>query len=401
MRKWSTAELKSLTDYAKEGLTNEEIGIKLNRSKNSVEWKFYKNLRIRKNDLRLPKFSREELYNLYHNKKLTISQIAHNFKCSRTFIFNEMKRLKILGDGKRCAKRPKRIPKKDYKKLIPAKAFIMGVLCGDGSIYKQLVKWKGYEYFSYGVALSSIDKDFVHEFKRAIKKVYGITVKTHIIPGGIEKVPSGYSECKDKFIAKVSWKKVYEDLIRYGNFETYSWRVPLEIIKGRKELVACFLRGFFDSEGSVDVKNRSIEVTSCNKHGLENIQELLKKFKILATLGLSNKGLFRLRFSFSVYLKIFKEKINFSIERKRNSLEKAINSLKEEYKYSAEDYWKVLRLRIKSYSSNRISMITGVPRSTVKSWFKKPAYIVKGELKLCILPDDWDLLIDEFPFLVK
>jgi len=401
MKKWSKTEISSLISYARKGLSNEEIAIKLDRTKNSVEWKLYKNLRMRKNDLRLARFSGEELHNLYYNKKLTLGQIAQNFKCSKTFIFSKMEELKIPRDRKRCAKRPKRIPRKSYKKLTPAKAFIMGVLCGDGSIHRQIVKWKGYKYVSYGVQLNSIDKDFVHEFKKAMKKVYGITVKTHRIPGDIRKLPSGYSECKDQFIAKVSWKKVYEDLIRYGNFGTYSWRVPIEIIRGHKELAAYFLRGFFDSEGSVDIKNRSIEVTSCNKRGLKDVQELLKKFKILATLGLSKKGLFRLRFSSSIYLKFFKEKINFSIERKRNVLKKAINSLKEEYKYSAEDYWKVLRLRIKSYSSNKISMITGIPRSTVKSWFKKPAYIVKGELKLGILPDDWDLLIDEFPFLVK
>jgi intein-encoded DNA endonuclease-like protein len=401
MRKWSKAEIESLISHAKKGLTNEEIALKLNRTKDSVEWKLYKNLRIRKNDLRLPKFSEEELYDLYYNKKLTLEQIAQNFKCSVAFILNKMKKLKIPRDRKRCVKKSKRIPKKDYKKLTPAKAFIMGVLCGDGSIHKQLVKWKGYEYFSYGVWLNSIDKDFVHEFKKAVKEVYGIIIKTHRIPGGIRKLPSGYSECKDQFIAKVSWKKVYEDLIRYGDFGTYSWRVPIEIIRGHKELIAHFLRGFFDSEGNIDIKNRSIEVTSCNKRGLEDVQELLKKFKILATLGMSKKSLFRLRFSSSAHLKIFKEKINFSIKRKRNALGKAINNLKKEYKYSAEDYWNVLRLRIKRYSSNKISMITGIPRSTVKSWFKKPAYIAKRELKLGILPDDWDLLVDEFPLLVK
>ncbi|MEM5772741.1 MAG: LAGLIDADG family homing endonuclease [Candidatus Aenigmatarchaeota archaeon] len=400
-RRWNKTEINLLVKYAKERLSNEEIARRLNRSKDSIEWKLYKNLKIRKNDLRLPKFERNKLYELYYKKGLSLQEIAKVFGCSTTYIFKQMKKFQIPRDRNRYRKTPLEIPNKNYKTLTPAKAYILGVLCGDGMLYRKLIKYKGYKYFNYFLGLRVTDKEFADEFKNKIKNVYGIIAKKCNIPPGIRITPSGLSKCKRQYIVYLQRKKVYEDLKRYGEFNSYVWRVPQEIIKNNDKLIiSSFLKGFFDSEGSVDISNRAIEATSSNKNGLEDIRFLLSKFGIFTKIELAKKGrkLYKIRFSFSNYLEIFRKEIGFTIKRKEYALDKIIKN-KKKYRYSAEDYWNVLRLRVKNYTSNQISIITGFPRSTIKSWFKKPAYIAIQSVKLNLLPKDWDLLTQRFPFL--
>jgi len=102
--KWRENEIKLLLKYSKEGLSNEEIAKKLNRTKDSIDWKLYKNLKIRKSDIRLPKFNRKQLYNLYYKKKLKLKEIAKMFNCSRTYISRQMEKLKIPRERKRCGR---------------------------------------------------------------------------------------------------------------------------------------------------------------------------------------------------------------------------------------------------------------------------------------------------------
>ena len=401
-RNWNKTEINLLLEYAKKGLSNEEIAKRLNRTKNSIEWKLYKNLKIRKNDLRLPKLKRNQLYTLYYKKRFTLKNIAKLFDCSTTYVFNQMKKLKINRDRNRCRRKPLEIPNKNYKKLTPDKAYILGVLCGDGMLYKNLVRYRRYKYFKYYLGLRVTDRDFAEEFKSKIRNVYGINPNEYEILGGIKKTPFGYSNCKKQIIVSLGRKKVYEDLNKYGNFGTYVWRVPKEVRNGDEFLVSSFLRGFFDSEGSVDTSSGSISAFSSNKTGLEDIRFLLGRLGIFtkAERAKKERTLYRIRFSFSKYLKIFREKINFTIKRKRYALDTIIKN-KKKYRYSSDDYWKVLRLRLINYSSNKISDITGFPRSTVKSWFKKPAYIVLQEINLNKKPNDWNLLVKKFTFLKK
>ena len=300
-------------------MLNEEIARKLKRSKNSIEWKLYKSLKIRKNNIRLPKFNRNQLYCLYYKKGFTLKRIAKLYNCSVTYVFNQMEKQEILRDRNRCLRKPLEIPIKNYKKLTPAKAYILGTLCGDGILCKSPVLNGGYRYFNYYLGLRVTDKEFAKEFKNKIKDTYGIEPKQSDIPAGKRRTPSGYSKCKQQIIVYLQRKKVYEDLKTYGEFSTYIWKVPKEIKNGSEFLISSFLRGFFDSEGSVDISNGAVEATSVNKNGLEDIKVLLAKFRIFTKVEPAKKErkLYRIRFRFSMYLKIFRNKINFTIKRKR------------------------------------------------------------------------------------
>lgn len=62
-----------------------------------------------------------------------------------------------------------------------------------------------------------------------------------------------------------------------------NWKVPEEImISSDNQLISSFLRGFYDSEGSVLRGPRSfgISVSSINQDGLTQIKILLEKMKI-------------------------------------------------------------------------------------------------------------------------
>ncbi|MEM5883042.1 MAG: LAGLIDADG family homing endonuclease [Candidatus Aenigmatarchaeota archaeon] len=401
-REWSKFDIKLLLEYSRKGLSNEEIARKLKRTKYSIQWKLYKNLKIRKNDLRLPKFKVDTLNKLYYENGLTLKEIAKRFNCSESYVFNQMKKLKIPRDRRRCGRKPLAIPNKNYKKLTPDKAYILGVLCGDGMLYKFLASYKNYKFFNYYLGLRVVDKEFAKEFVNKIKNVYSVNATVSKIPAGIRKTPVGYLKCKQQVLVSLRRKKIYEDLARYGKFTTYSWRVPQEIKNGSRLIISSFLRGFFDSEGSVDISNGAVEACSFNKEGLKDISFLLGKFGIFTKVKRAKKdrNLFRIRFGFSGYLKVFRDNINFTIKRKKEALDRIIKN-KRKYKYCPEDYWKVLRLRIKGYTSNEISSMTRIPRSTVKSWFRRPAYIALQAMRLNKKPDDWYLLAEHFPFLKK
>ncbi len=214
------------------------------------------------------------------------------------------------------------IPNKNYKKLIPERAYILGVMCGDGCIFSGMAHKGKWDYKLYIIHLSVKDKDFVDEFMRCIRKVYGI-------------VPSLYYRDRNKlnnkwsniWVAKISRKKVYDDLSHY-KLGTNDWEIPKEIkTSGDLNIIGSFLKGFYDSEGSVLKGPRSfnIVVHSNNLRGLLEIKYLLKKIGIDSCKMMKDKRPNRNPTFFFAILKrknleIFLNEVGFSIQRKQNKL---------------------------------------------------------------------------------
>jgi intein-encoded DNA endonuclease-like protein len=138
----------------------------------------------------------------------------------------------------------RRIPSLELLEPSEDLAYIIGVLCGDGSAWEKRRIHKGYRR---GVIyLESKDREFVEEFAIRIGRVLNRT------PPKVNVKSIGY------YYVQVESRTLYELL-----------KKPIDIEKIRKYVEHCercmamFLRGFFDSEGSVN-KNGYITATNSN-----------------------------------------------------------------------------------------------------------------------------------------
>lgn len=70
---------------------------------------------------------------------------------------------------------------------------------------------------------------------------------------------------------------IFEDLERYGNVDSFNWKIPKEILDSNKKIIAAWLRAFFDGDGSVefDIKEGHYRILaySVNLKGLKKYQK--------------------------------------------------------------------------------------------------------------------------------
>jgi len=118
--------------------------------------------------------SKKQLSNLYIHKSLSASKIAKQFNVSTIIAINwlrhhniqlrshlESMNTKII--KKELREKSLTIPKKDYSKLTKEKAYLFGVLAGDGFIDKRTIRFE-----------IKKDIEFIEEFSRCLESVYGI-----------------------------------------------------------------------------------------------------------------------------------------------------------------------------------------------------------------------------------
>jgi len=79
--------------------------------------------------------------------------------------------------------------------------------------------------------------------------------------------------------ARVRNAKRIINLLNFYNKDSYSWSIPNMILNSDEEIIANWLRAFFDDEGWVD-RSGKIGVCSVNKKGLLQVAGLLKKLQI-------------------------------------------------------------------------------------------------------------------------
>lgn len=250
--------------------------------------------------------SRKTLYKLYVKRGLSASKIAPKFNVSIATTIDWLKRRGIEARNHTQSMntlsikeelRNKRLtrPVKSYNRLTHEKAYILGVLCGDAYIDKNVTKLE-----------IKKDIDFIKEFAKCFEEVYGIKYKYYYYPR------------RDSYILYVTSQIISKDLMSYGCFRTLDWKIPREILKKHnKKIAASFLRGLYDSEGSVS--QYVIKLTCKNKVALEEVSALLLKMDIkntvkhyekYSTVWICNKPN-RIK---------FKNKIGFIIKRKNDKL---------------------------------------------------------------------------------
>lgn len=252
--------------------------------------------------------------------------------------------------------------KETSKKLSSSLAYIYGVLVGDGSIERN--------DRTNRIVLNVTDKDFANKFEHELKRWSGIEPTRNERDVNFDHVTKWGNRIVGKshyYVVRLGSKKAVEFLINKGMFGTYNWKVPEDIKHCNNEKIICsFLKGFFDSDGYVTLsknkRTRFIGAQNFNTGGLEEIQNLLFKIEIQSSITQSNEQKIRNMHSITISnrksLEIFSKKINFSIKRKIESLEKLLKSYSRlEVYYGSEEVQDLILklLRKKPRTINQIS----------------------------------------------
>jgi len=247
------------------------------------------------------------LLDLYVRKQISASKIAKIFGVSCATVTNwlrgnqigirsEIETMNTSLIKKELRERKLIYPKnKDYKKLTKEKAYLLGVIAGDGHINSNFIRFE-----------IKKDLDFIQEFANCFFVVYG------------NKYKHKPYKPKKSFVLYVASEIICEDLLRYGKFMTEDWFVPKEIFNtNNKEIISSYLRGLFDSEAYADRYN--IIFSSNSKEGIYGVKSLLQVLNIPSKIKKQNNN-YRLRIGRRENLLKYKEKIGFIIKRKLEKL---------------------------------------------------------------------------------
>jgi len=140
---------------------------------------------------------------------------------------------------------------------------VIGVVAGDGYATQLTNKYNGYNEVIIGVKVK--DREFAEEFARCIGIVLG------------RKPPKIRLKNDGRFIAEAKSKTLYELLKKPINIDKIRQYIEHDI-----RCIGAFLRGFFDSEGSV-YENGNIKVYISDKPLLEYVNDLLNKLGLKTT----------------------------------------------------------------------------------------------------------------------
>ncbi len=162
----------------------------------------------------------------------------------------------------------------------------------------------------------------------------------------LDKISIVYSN--REFIRKDTNQKVKElyihkkEQINYfvsNGIKGRSWQktVPLCIRQGTKEVVAAFLRGLFDTDGSISEQKFTIEYSSCSEKLAEEVQILLLNFGINSRRKFkknSKRGSWQLTILGRESKNLFAKEIGFSHPKKKARLKKHLSYKKTTWRHN-------------------------------------------------------------------
>ncbi|MEN3048071.1 MAG: LAGLIDADG family homing endonuclease [Candidatus Caldarchaeales archaeon] len=199
----------------------------------------------------------------------------------------------------------------------PELAYVIGVVFGDGSVYLLHYRRK----WACVIQLIVRDLDFAMSFAQALAKVLNRDP-----PPILEMVRDG----KTFYVVRV------RDIILTQLLIDRDIERIRKFVEHDEQTKVAFLRGFFDSEGSVG--KSGVILYNTNVDVLRWAQELLEDLGIMSTGpylhipagtsmeiggGVSSKDCYRIRIR-NACLPLFLEKVGFSIERKLRRLEEIV-----------------------------------------------------------------------------
>ena len=188
------------------------------------------------------------------------------------------------------------------KEADPDKAYIMGLLIGDGNLSQ-----------GNRIGLTSTDAEIVDSFHDYIHNNYGEDFRIGVASDGITQIVT-------------SWK-VKKDLYNVGmtGLLSYDKSVPDTILQAPKETVVAFLQGLFDTDGYFERYN--VGYATISKKLSDQVMMMLLNLGVVPNRRIKAKlnedypnSVYEITIS-GTSLKIFKKEVGFRLNRKQKLLE--------------------------------------------------------------------------------
>jgi len=185
-------------------------------------------------------------------------------------------------------------------KLDASLGWIMGAYLAEGNSTK------------YYVSLSNVDTEFLSQVRRFAEK-YGFTHNEY-------DNSRGFAIGHDIRINSIILSRLFAGTCGTGSSNK---KIPQFAYGAAVEFVSGMLRGYFDGDGNVSVQRKMIRASSNSEELINGVMFLLSRFGIFATK--QSRKQFSLIIPYK-YAKIFREKIGFSVNYKKEKLEELCNS---------------------------------------------------------------------------
>ena len=255
------------------------------------------------------------------------------------------------------------IKKIKSNKLSLEKAYVLGVI-GPGD---------GYIGGNYLIGLNAIDKDFVDYFQNCLEKTFGLKCGRYIKKSNMTE--KGNIRKKQYSVILCS-KSAVESFKKYKvSFKEKLWKIPKIIKNSNDSYKAMYLKGIFDSQGTVSNCSKFTKIKIENKEGIKEIQNLLKDLNIDSSIP---KSKVELMISSKKNLDLYNSKIGFVIERKKERIKGLLNSYKQKQSLHSDVIKvlpKMIELRKEGLSYRKIASTIGVcDRNTVRNNLQREGY---------------------------
>ena len=213
---------------------------------------------------------KEEILDLYVNKKKSCKYIAEQFEFSLSGVYDALKRWNICTRNL-CDSHKIYTFNEEYFEKIDSedKAYWLGFIYADGYITNNNI----------GIALFIIDKQHLFKFKESIEATYPIN---SYIP------TSEYCKSVNYCRILLRSKKAVDDIRDKGvlNNKSLILKYPNEFILDSK-YYRHFIRGYFDGDGSLILSKNSINFKICGTR--EFLTKLIEIFNKVSDYEFKNK----------------------------------------------------------------------------------------------------------------
>ena len=302
-------------------------------------------------------------------------KLAKKYNVVSTTIYNILKRKEIPIRSYSQVNRIYLLNENYFEKINNKnKAYWLGFCFADGYLYKK-------KYLN--ITLSGKDEIFLNKFKNALNSSYPIKY--------IGQNKGGYTSKYGRVSLKIFCKKLCEDLIQNGYLQKYI-HIPKKI---PYYLLNHFIRGFFDGDGSISIRNRcnlKRPELDISLYGSESfINDLKEKLPFYCNNKIiKRKGTFSMSMGNSTALKflnwIYKDSdSSIRMKRKYKKYNNFISNnyiIKKRIKLTELQVKEIVRRYNKGESGITLANEYKINKTTVYTLLKKRNVMIRNKMKL-------------------
>lgn len=180
-------------------------------------------------------------------------------------------------------------------------ALMYGYLLGDGCLT-----------LPYSIIFTNVGDSILENYKNIMSKYFGVK-------NLIKRFGDNYD-----YIINDLYLRKYLEFIGFDYVKSQDKKVPKIIMKSSKNIVSAFLRGLFDTDGTVD--DKVVSLCSVSKKLIKEVQVLLLNFGIISRIHIkktkSDLGISYILTISGDDVELFNQYIGFGLQRKQDRLDK-------------------------------------------------------------------------------